>query len=268
MIKASGNILKMTSTLADKVLYELPIGEESLPMNQFIGKKISLQFDGVINCIHSGKKIKKSYGQGFSFESFMKLASCDMCILKPELCHFHKGTCREPEWGKANCFIPHVVYLSVSSHLKVGITRETQVPTRWIDQGATYALALMKVPDRRTSGLVENELRNSLSDKTNWRKMLQNDVDDIDLYLERDRLFEEYEFLFDEYDIDELDEDIIEINYPVLEYPTKIKSIGFDKQNLVEGTLMGIKGQYLIFDTCVINMRKHQGYNITLTCLE
>jgi hypothetical protein len=268
MIKVSGNILKMTSKLTDPVQYELPIGDESLPMNQFIGKKISLKFDGVINCIHSGKKIKKSYGQGYSFESFMKLASCDMCILKPELCHFDKGTCREPEWGKKNCFAPHYVYLSVSSHLKVGITRETQIPTRWIDQGASYALPLMIVPDRKTSGLIENVFREVLSDKTNWRKMLKNEVDDIDLYAERDRIFEEFEYIFDEYEIDELDEDIVEVNFPVLEYPTKVKSVGFDKQPLVEGTLMGIKGQYLIFDNCVINMRKHQGYNISLTCSE
>ncbi len=268
MDKYKGNILKMKSSLGEQVKYELPIGDILLEMNQFIGKKIYLKFEGVINCIHTGKQIKKSYGQGYSFDSFMKLAACDMCILKPELCHYDKGTCREPKWGEETCFQPHYVYLSVSSHLKVGITRHTQIPTRWIDQGANYALAIMRVPDRKTSGLIENELRNSLSDKTNWRKMLQNQVEDIDLYQIRDELFTEYEFLFDEFEIEELDEDIVEINYPVLEYPTKVKSMSFDKHELIEGRLMGIKGQYLIFDSCVINMRKHQGYNIELGSLE
>lgn len=262
---ASGNILKMKSQLGEIVEYKLPIGDELLLMNQFLEKKISLKFNGEINCIHSGKKIKKTYGQGYSYESFMKLAACDMCIVKPELCHFDKGTCREPEWGKKNCFAPHVIYLSDTSSIKVGITRKSQVPTRWIDQGATRAIPLVEVDNRMISGQVEVELKSMFNDKTNWRNMLKGLRSETDLEEQKEMVFEEFAELFDDMGAEEIEDSVVEINYPVIEYPTKITSLGFDKTPLVEGTLLGIKGQYLIFDTGVINLRKHQGYSVELS---
>jgi len=264
---AAGNILKMKSMLLDTVEYSLPIGEQYLSMNQFLGKSIKLEFNGVINCIETGNKIKKTYGQGYSYDSFMKLAACDLCIVKPELCHYHKETCREPEWGLKNCFIPHVIYLSDTSSLKVGITRETQVPTRWIDQGATSAIPLVRVENRYTSGLIEVELKSNFSDKTNWRNMLKGINGDFNLEEERERVFEEFADLFDDMGAEEIEDGVTEINYPVLEYPEKITSLSFDKQPVIEGILQGIKGQYLIFDTGVINMRKHQGYFIEVSLL-
>ena len=254
----------MKSTLAEVVEYKLPIGDELLLMNQFLEKKITLEFSGEINCIDSGKKIKKSYGQGYSYESFMKLAACDMCIVKPELCHFDKGTCREPEWGKKNCFSPHVIYLSDTSSIKVGITRKSQVPTRWIDQGATRAIPIVEVDNRMISGQVEVELKSMFNDKTNWRNMLKGLSSDVDLDEQKEIVFEEFAELFDDIGAEEIEESVIDINYPVVEYPTKINSLSFDKSPKVEGTLLGIKGQYLIFDVGVINMRKHQGYKISL----
>ena len=263
-MKESGNILKMKSKLTSPVTYELPIGDKLINMNELIGKKIKLSFEGQINCISTDEKISKSYNQGFSFKQSQKLASCDICIVRPELCHFADGTCREPEWGEKNCFQPHIVYLSVSSHLKIGITRETQVPTRWIDQGASFALPILKVTDRLTSGLIEKEIARSMSDKTNWRKMLQNDVQEVDLEQARESIFEDFANLLDDFDAEDLDEEVVEINFPVNEYPEKIKSLGFDKNPEIEGTLNGIKGQYLILDCGVINLRKHQGYFITI----
>jgi hypothetical protein len=263
-MKISGNILKMKSKLTNPITYELPIGDELISMNDLIGKKIKLSYDGQINCISTGEKISKSYNQGFSFRSSQKLAACDICIVKPELCHFADGTCREPEWGEKNCFQPHIVYLSVSSHLKIGITRESQVPTRWIDQGASFALPILKVTDRLTSGLIEKEIAKSMSDKTNWRKMLQNDVQEVDLEQARENIFEDFANLLDDFDAEDLDEDVVEINFPVNEYPEKIKSLGFDKVPVIEGVLNGIKGQYLILDCGVLNLRKHQGYFITV----
>ena len=260
----SGNILKMRSTLSRPVQYTLPIGDESVSMNELIGKKIKLSYDGIINCISTGEKISKSYNQGYSFRASQKLAACDICIVKPELCHYADGTCREPKWGEQHCFQPHIVYLSVSSHLKIGITRQSQVPTRWIDQGASYALPILRVNDRLTSGLIEKEIAKSMSDKTNWRKMLQNDVEEIDLIQAREDVFEEFADLLDDFDAEDLDEEVVEISYPVNEYPEKIKSLGFDKLPIIEGILEGIKGQYLIFDIGVLNIRKHQGYFITL----
>ncbi len=264
MTVVAGNILKLKSKNSDPVEYSLPIGVELVGLNSLIGKTIKLTFEGQINCIETGKKIKKSYAQGFSYPAFISLAKCDMCIMKPETCHFDKGTCREPEWAEKNCFVPHIVYLANSSGLKVGITRESQVPTRWIDQGAHEAVELFRVQDRKTSGLIEVMVKEYMGDKTNWRKMLQNLAPEIDLIAKRDEIQALLADRMGEFDIEIRNEELHEINFPVIEYPTKVKSIGFDKVPEIEGTLMGIKGQYLIFDHAVLNIRKHQGYHITL----
>tara|TARA_R110000868_G_scaffold117600_15_gene312610 strand:+ start:106206 stop:107009 length:804 start_codon:yes stop_codon:yes gene_type:complete len=260
----SGNLMKMKTSLEDTVEYSLPLGEELVGMNQFLGKKISLKFDGQINCIATGEKIKKSYNQGYSYKAFQTLAECDICIVKPELCHYAKGTCRDPKWGEEHCFQPHIVYLALSSNVKVGITRKRQVPTRWIDQGATQALAILEVKDRKTAGLIEVEIAKEFSDRTDWRKMLKGELDegDFDLPFLRDQVFETFGDVIDDFSADDLESDIVSINYPILELPKKVTSLSFDKKPLIEGTLQGIKGQYLILDTGVLNMRKHQGYFI------
>ncbi|MCT4642998.1 MAG: DUF2797 domain-containing protein [Bacteriovoracaceae bacterium] len=258
-----GTLLKLkTKHENGEVKYHLPLGEEDIYLNDYIGKNISLNYTGKIYCIATKKKIKKSYGGGYSFESFLTLPECDRCIFKPELCHFSEGTCRDEQWGKDRCFKPHVVYLANSSSLKVGITRRTQIPTRWMDQGASFALALCEVKDRKTSGLVEIEIAKELSDKTNWRKMLKNDVDDIDLIAKKKEIVEKFKNIFEKYDAKILDDELYEFKYPALEYPTKVSSFNFDKNPLVSGKLNGIKGQYLIFDSGVINIRKFQGYEV------
>ncbi|NBP93900.1 MAG: DUF2797 domain-containing protein [Gammaproteobacteria bacterium] len=145
---------------------------------------------GTISCIACGRNTNKSFNQGHCYPCFKRLASCDQCILKPELCHFHEGTCREPEWGKAQCFGPHVVYLANSSGLKVGITRASQIPTRWIDQGASQALPIFEVADRRTAGLIEAQMRSFVSDRTDWRKMLKGAPPPLCLKTERNRLLD------------------------------------------------------------------------------
>ena len=274
-----GNIKKMGTKLENPVEYQFlvktdPLEEkiEYLCLNDLLGKKITLKFMGEINCVHCGRITKKSFSGGYCFPCSKKLAQCDMCILKPELCHYHKGTCREPEWGEKNCMIPHIVYLSNSSGLKVGITRETQVPTRWIDQGALAAIPIFRVSTRLQSGVFEEFLAEDISDKTNWRKMLKNDVPELDLESERDFIFEKYgeglddlEERFGEDQISFLeDEQVTNIEYPVLEYPEKITSLSFDKNSEIEGTLIGIKGQYLILDNGVINIRRHSGYKVSL----
>jgi len=260
----AGNILKMRTLLEGPVKYALPIGDEVIAMNDFLGKKISFEFKGQINCIDSGELIKKSYNQGYSYKSFIKLAACDLCIMKPELCHYDNGTCRQPKWGEENCLQPHIVYLANTSGLKVGITRKSQVPTRWIDQGAVQALPILEVSDRLTSGLIEVEIKKNLSDITNWRNMLKGIKGEFDLYQERENIFNEFGDLLDSFGAEDIESDIINIDYPVLAYPEKVKSLSFDKTPFIEGTLQGIKGQYLIFDTGCLNMRKHQGYYLYL----
>lgn len=271
-----GNILKMQSKLSDAesnqpVQYQLPIGENLLPMNEHIGQTVKLSYKHEIHCISCGRQTKKSFSQGHCYPCFRRLASCDMCIMKPETCHYDAGTCREPEWGQQHCFIPHYVYLANSSGIKVGITRGTQVPTRWIDQGATQALPVFQVSNRLQSGLLEVLIKNHVSDRTDWRKMLKADAEPLDLKTISSELIEKCSAQIagiksehGDHAIQQVTEEVVTINYPVLTYPEKIKSLNFDKQPEIEGTLMGIKGQYLILDTGVLNIRKFSGYNIAV----
>ena len=258
-----GIIHKLKTEHADIVQYELPLGDELIPLNPLVGKKIKITYDGEIRCLDTTQKIKHSFGQGYSWESFNTLARCDECIFKPELCHYAAGTCREPEWGEANCMQPHVVYLANTAELKVGITRKSQVPTRWMDQGAVEALPILEVRDRLTSGLIEIEIAKKLGDKTNWRKMLKNEIEDIDLKAESVNVIDGFSDILKKHDANILDEKVYKFNYPVETYPEKVSTITLDKKPVIESTLLGIKGQYLIFENGVINMRRHQGYVIS-----
>ena len=190
--------------------------------------------------------------------------------MKPETCHYDQGTCREPEWGVANCMIDHYVYLANTSGLKVGITRHTQIPTRWIDQGATQAVPIFKVSTRLQSGLVEIALAKFIADKTNWRAMLKGKPEDMDLVAKANELkpliseaLADIRLQYGEDSVIELDDKARDIAFPVTEYLPKISSFNFDKTPEVAGTLLGIKGQYLIFDGGVINIRKFGSYHLT-----
>ena len=252
--------------------YHLPIGEKLIHLNPFIGKNLRLEHLGRIECLNCGKATRKSYSQGYCYVCMTKLARCDTCIMSPEKCHFDKGTCREPEWAEEFCMTDHVVYLANSSGIKVGITRSNQMPTRWIDQGAIQALPIFTVANRKLSGLVEVAFKEFVADKTNWRKMLKNEVSPLDLYKEKDRLVELAKTslgnLIDRFGADSIrlihDAEVLEFDYPVTEYPTKVSSYNLDKTPTVEGTLVGIKGQYLIFKDGVINLRKYTSYNLSL----
>lgn len=267
-----GNIRKMSAVLESPVQYQLPVGEELFPMNDAIGKQIQLEHLGEIHCVSCGRKTNKSFAQGHCYPCFRDLAECDLCIMKPETCHFDAGTCREPEWGQLHCMQPHFVYLANSSGVKVGITRGTQIPTRWIDQGAGEALPIFKVQTRYQSGLLEVALKQHVSDRTDWRKMLKAVPDPINLAEVRDDLAEkcrrtiaELQQRFGKDAIQYLsDETQVKIQYPVEQYPDKVKSLNFDKQPKIEGVLLGIKGQYLILDNGVLNIRKFSGYNISV----
>ena len=268
-----GTLSKMATSLNTEnvVQYHLRVGDEQLPLNALIDKRITLQYSGNIYCCHCGKKTKKSYSQGHCFVCMQKLASCDLCIMKPETCHFAQGTCREPEWAMNHCFVPHYVYLSNTSGIKVGITRQTQTPTRWIDQGATQALPIFKVSTRQLSGLIEVELAKFVNDKTHWQAMLKGNNDDQDLKEIAQQLIPQIETRLSEllmengdFKIERLNEDTLPIQYPVTQFPTKVKSFNFDKTPEVSGVLMGIKGQYLIFDSGVINIRKFTSYEVSV----
>ena len=188
-------IRKMKSQYASPIVYHLKDHKNNVEicMNDYIGKKVSFQFLGKINCIHCDREIKKSFQNGYCYPCFQTLAETDMCIMKPETCHFDKGTCRDEDFAKKHCFIPHVVYLSDTSSLKVGITRAHQKVTRWIDQGANQAVAIWQVNSRKEAGTVEVFLKDYLGDKTNWRNMLKGLRAEEDLDFKRDEIFETLE---------------------------------------------------------------------------
>lgn len=258
---------KMSVIHNNPVEYFLDLPEDKkISLNQFLGKKIHLKHTGLIFCLHCEKKTKKSFNQGYCYPCFIKLAQCDLCIMKPETCHFSQGTCREPEWAESHCNIDHIVYLANSSGLKVGITRKTQIPVRWIDQGATSAIPLFQVKSRFFSGLLEVAIKKYVTDRTQWQKMLKGEEEIIDLKLEREKIFSLVEDEAKKLDAIFLkDEPVRTFQYPVLEYPTKVKSFSLEKEPTVSGVLRGIKGQYLIFDSGVINLRKYGGYQMILS---
>jgi hypothetical protein len=251
------------------------LGDHRVALNAHLGQALELRFLGTINCIHCERVTSKSFNQGYCYPCFRRLAQCDSCIVSPEKCHFHLGSCREPDWGETHCMIDHVVYLANTSGLKVGITRHSQVPTRWMDQGATQARPIFRVSSRLQSGLVETLFKTHIADKTNWQAMLKGPSPAADLEAERQRLMAEcaadiaaLQARFGLQAISVLEaQPETTINYPVLEYPARVKSFNFDKTPVVAGTLLGIKGQYLIFDTGVINLRKYGGYQAALSLI-
>lgn len=270
---AKGIVRKMATRLEQPVAYQVRLGDERVPLNPLLNKKLRLNYTGTIYCVLCGRKTNKSFNQGYCYPCFQKAPECDPCIIHPEKCHPEYGTERDPAWGEKYLMQDHIVYLANSSGLKVGITRATQVPTRWIDQGATQALAMIRVRNRYHSGLLEVMFKQHVKDKTNWRDMLKGDAEPLDMEAERDKLLEECKK-----EIEELDAqfgfygvslingvDTVAISYPVTTYPEKINSFNFDKEPVVEGKLQGVKGQYLIFDEGVINLRRFSGYEVELS---
>ncbi|MBA1202153.1 DUF2797 domain-containing protein [Pseudomonas capeferrum] len=270
---ARGSLSKMAVRLeAPLVQYSFRLGEALVAVNPLIGKSLRLEYLGAIHCSHCGRRTKTSYSQGYCYPCMTKLAQCDLCIMAPERCHYDQGTCRDPSWGEQFCMTDHIVYLANSSGIKVGITRATQLPTRWLDQGASQALPILRVATRQQSGLVEDLLRGQVPDRTNWRALLKGDAEVLDLPAARDRLLdtcgEGLRALQDRFGLQAIqpltDAEVVEMRYPVEAYPKKIVSFNLDKEPVVEGTLLGIKGQYLIFDTGVINIRKYTAYQLAV----
>ena len=259
-----GNIRKMKTELDTPVKYALPMGEELVDMNALIGKTIKFGFNGQINCGSCGKQTKTSFGQGFCYNCFQTAPEASESLMRPELSKSHLGIARDMEWAEKHDLIDHFVYLAVSSELKVGVTRNHQIPTRWIDQGVSLAIKLAKTPNRHIAGIIEVFLKDHFTDKTNWRAMLKNEVrSDFDLASEKQKVVDLLPAELRKYV--EPSNEVTQVVYPVEKYPTAIKSISFDKLPEIEGELAGIKGQYLIFDDSrVLNMRKHNGYYLQL----
>lgn len=268
-MKWVGRLHKMQVEAGPPVRYWLQAGEDRLALHEQIGRPLRILWKGSIHCIHCGRETRKSFNQGYCYPCFRSLAQCDICIVSPEKCHYEAGTCREPDWAEAHCLQPHIVYLSNTSGVKVGITRETQIPTRWIDQGARQALAIARVPTRHDAGLLEVAFKQHLADKTNWRGMLKDDFSPADLPAIAEQVRHQVEVVLEPSLAGRIewlaaDSETMELDYPAERFPQKVVSFNLDKTPEVGGRLEAIKGQYLIFDRGVINLRKYAGYEVEI----
>lgn len=282
MLMAATNVVlhkgcldKMQITPSASAQYALPLDAVLVPMNAYIGQSIRLRHTGIIRCTHCNRVTKTSFNQGYCFPCFKTLAQCDSCIVSPEKCHLHLGTCREPNWAETHCQTDHIVYLANSSGVKVGITRVSQMPTRWLDQGATQALPIARVANRRLSGLFEVLCKAFVADKTDWRALLRSDAQVVDLYAVREQLLQDIQqdvaALQSTFGLQAVnllsDESEQRFVYPVQRYAEKVSTHNFDKTPIVEGKLLGIKGQYLMLDTGAINIRKFTAYEVEFSVL-
>ncbi|MFO7669116.1 MAG: DUF2797 domain-containing protein [Bacteroidales bacterium] len=257
-----GEIRKMEVSQGDPVEYQLPLGSERISMNRLIGSQIIMTFLGKINCVRCGRETRKSFAQGYCYPCFSTAPETEECVLRPELCRAHEEVARDMDYAREHCLREQVVYLSLTSGLKVGVTRASQIPVRWIDQGAVRAIELARAPNRFTAGEMEVSLKEQINDKTNWRKMLTGDEPgEINLVEEKMRIVP---MVPDRLKPFVTGNNLVhEFIYPVAHYPEKIQSLNFDKEPEVKGVLSGIKGQYLLFeDNRVINMRNFGGYQI------
>ncbi|MFC2125332.1 DUF2797 domain-containing protein [Bacteroidota bacterium] len=264
-MKIKGDLSKMQVHFMNPINYHLNLGNTPVEMNKYLGNKISIIFEGVIHCVDCGKTIPKAYGQGFCYPCFLKSPMNSECIIRPELCEAHIGKGRDPEWEKKHHDQPHIVYLALTSSVKVGVTRLDQVPVRWIDQGAWKSIILAEVPYRQLAGQLEISMKQFMSDKTPWQKMLKNEMDRFtDLSDIKSEIQKYIPDNFRDYVV--LDSSIYEFNYPVLAYPEKVKSINLLKESHIEGVFTGIRGQYIMIDQeLVLNIRNHSGFQIILS---
>ncbi|GBF10177.1 DUF2797 domain-containing protein [Tepidibacillus infernus] len=265
-MKVSGELRELVHKVEEPVQYFLQINEENIHLNPYIGKQMKLSYQNEIHCIHCGRKIKKSYNNGSCYPCFVKLPQNDLCIVKPHECHFDQGTCRDESFAEDHCMVPHYVYLALSSDVKVGLTRKTNAFKRWVDQGAVQSIPIAELPTRKMAGELEFYLSQFMPDKTNWRKMLKGEIAEKDLFKIREEIREKIPEEFHPYLLEV--EQIHAFIYPILETLDHISSLTLDKQSKIEGRLLGIKGQYLLLDSGVINIKKHAGYLVQIELID
>lgn len=260
-----GVLRKMQTEYTEPINYYLVMDGDFLQMNQLINKRIHVEFVKY-ECLACGEN-KKIYRQGYCYDDFYKVPQAADWIMKPELSRAHLDQeDRDLAYEKKVQLQPHIVYLANSSNVKVGVTRKTQVPTRWIDQGAHEAIEIVETPNRYLAGITEIALKEHISDKTNWRKMLKNDIEDVNLVERREALKQYIPEEAQQYFISANEE--THIQFPVTRYPEKLKTLNLDKTPAYEGVLKGIKGQYLLFeDDTVFNVRSWEGYVVRLEVL-
>ena len=254
-----GTLKKMDTELKDIVQYTLDIHNKIHLMNDYVGQSVKIEWSGKVVCI-CGKVMKKFYRSNFCYKCYWESPFASQSIFKPELCTAHLNIEeRDLEWEKKFQIAPHYVYLANSSGIKVGITRGSQGVIRWMDQGASQAILIAEVPNRKFSGDIEVALKRFVNDITNWRKMLSGEPKPVDLVKMKEELSIHVPEKLKQYILP--NNTVTEIKYPVKKYPIKIKSTKLDNTPTIKGELLGIKGQYLLLDgDRVFNIRSHEGY--------
>ncbi len=261
-----GPLQKLIVKYDDPVTYTLALGNESqeqLALNPVLGSALEIRFLDRISCRFCESLTPKSYGDGYCYPCFKRLARCDLCVMSPDRCHYDQGTCREPGWGESFCMQPHIVYLANSSGPKVGITRAGNEIGRWLDQGACQALPILAAATRQGAGFAEVSLARYLPDRTDWRLLVARDATPVDLLELRDELKAETTVLPE--GVTWLDEQPLSFNYPVTQYGHQLKRLRIDEARVIAGNLMGIKGQFLLFEHGVFNVRQHTSYHVRIT---
>jgi hypothetical protein len=274
MTNITTHLRKMTTSLegGNRASYQLPLihilessGSESI--NEWVGQRVKMKFTGNIHCVATGKKINKTYGEGLSYDAFLTSPLSCPSIVNPELSRIHEGIAlRDFEWEQKHHNQPHYVYLSRTSSIKVGVTRSTNLFSRWIDQGATEGIRLAETPYRQLAGKIEVMLKDHIADKTAWQSMLKGECTDLQSLLDKKNKLLDF-FSEDLYAFVDDDDCIQSIEYPILQLPSKPKSIKLDNESEIEGQLLGIKGQYWLLDNDrVLNIRAHAGYEVDIQC--
>ena len=264
-----GPLVKLVSAPTDPASYTLCVDTEpakTLPLNAVLGRGVEIRFLDRITCRYCASVTKKSYGEGYCYPCFKHLARCDLCVVSPDRCHYHLGTCREPTWGESFCMQPHRVYLANTTGPKVGITRAGHELVRWIDQGASQGLLMCAARTRRLAGLVEVSFAEHITDRTDWRRLVSRDTAPVDLMGLREELKSK---------LGPLPEGVswlqgqapITLRYPMRRYGGKIRRLLLNKEPVVRGNLLGVKGQFLLFDHGVFNVRQHTSYHVRVTVL-
>ncbi|MCO5274721.1 MAG: DUF2797 domain-containing protein [Flavobacteriales bacterium] len=272
MTKHGGPLRKLKSWLADVTApgglsmagYALPLGDQLLPLEGRVGAAFTLRFTGGRSCVRCGREVKKLYGDGLCFPCFRDAPEASPCIIRPELCEAHLGRGRDVPWEREHHLQEHLVYLSFTGNVKVGVTRSVQVPVRWIDQGAMLAVPIARVPYRQLAGAIEVDLKQHFADRTEWRRMLllSDPVPgEVALLQARAHVAEVLDTAFREFFLPA--EPVVSIGYPLENVPPKLVSVHLDKLPEIAGKLQGIKGQYLVWaDGRVLNVRSHSGFHV------
>ena len=244
--------------------YALHLGDELVPLNEQVGRGLKIEFTGVVVCTACGARGARSYGGGYCYDCFTTLARADLCMMAPNRCHHHFGTCREPEWGSAFCMQPHVVYLANTAGLKVGLTRAERSVGRWLDQGATQGMVICHAATRREAGLIEVALAQHVSDRADWRKLVQGDAPPIDLPARAEGLKRTVEIPCGEWRIGKP----MTLSYPIDGYGS-VKQLQLSEASPgFVSRLLGCKGSYLLFEHGAFNVSAHQGFEVRLQVVD